>query len=70
VTIFAGFLVHISQLSLGTPRSDAPARVTESPWKLSAMALVAVTMIVLGCWLPGPLYQLIQQTVCIIGGAS
>ena len=70
VTIFAGFLVHISQLSLGTPRSDAPARVAESPWKLGAMVLVAVTVVVLGCWLPGPLYQLIQQTVLIIGGAS
>jgi hydrogenase-4 component F len=70
VTIFAGFLIHLSQLSLGKPRSDAPARVAESLWKLSAMGLVAVSMIILGCWLPGPLYRLIQQSVLIIGGAS
>jgi hypothetical protein len=61
VTIFAGFLVHMSQLSLGRRgrRSGPRGRM---PWKLSAMALVAVSMVVLGCWLPGPLYQLIQQT--------
>ncbi|MDD3178748.1 MAG: hydrogenase 4 subunit F [Opitutaceae bacterium] len=69
VTIFAGFLVHLAKLSLGTPRTDAPARVAECPWKLTAMSLVAVATVALGAWLPGPLYQLVQQTAVIIGSA-
>jgi hydrogenase-4 component F len=69
VTIFAGFLVHMSKLSLGTPsHPDTPGRVAECPWKLGAMALVAAAVIVLGFWLPGPLYELVRQTAQIIGG--
>ena len=69
VTIFAGFLVHIAKMNLGTPRHDAPGRAAECPWKLGAMALVAVSVIALGFWLPRPLHQLVQQAVQIIGGA-
>jgi len=32
------------------------------------MTLVAVSVIALGFWLPGPLHQLVQQTAQIIGG--
>jgi hypothetical protein len=32
------------------------------------MALVAVAIIVLGFWLPAPLYELVQQTARILGG--
>jgi len=69
VTIFAGFLVHMATMNLGTPRHDAPSRAAECPWKLGAMALVGVSVITLGFWLPGPLYQLVQQTAQIIEGA-
>jgi hydrogenase-4 component F len=69
VTIFAGFLVHMSKLSLGAPVQPGP-RVAECPWKLSAMAIVAVAVVGLGFWLPGPLYELVRQTTQIIGGAS
>src|ERR1019366_6536879 len=69
VTIFAGFLVHMSKLSLGVPAQPGP-RVAECPWKLSAMAIVAVAVVGLGFWLPGPLYELVRQTTQIIGGAS
>ena len=70
VTIFAGFLVHMSRLNLGAPEAGAPARAAECPWKLSAILLVAAMVILLGFWLPGPLYQLIQQSARIIGGES
>jgi hydrogenase-4 component F len=69
VTIFAGFLVHMARMNLGPPRHDAPARARECPWKMSAMALVSAVIITLGFWLPGPLHQLVQQTVRIIGGS-
>jgi hydrogenase-4 component F len=67
VTIFAGFLAHISKLALGTPAHGEP-RATECPWKLGAMALVAVPVILLGFWLPGPLYELVRRTAQIIAG--
>jgi hydrogenase-4 component F len=67
VTIFAGFLVHLSKLSLGAPSQPGP-RVAECPWKLGAMVMVAVTVVGLGFWLPGPLYELVRQTTQIIGG--
>jgi hydrogenase-4 component F len=70
VTIFTGFLLHMSKLNLGLPRSDAPARAAPCPWKLSAMLLVAAVVITLGCWLPRPLFQLVEQAAGIIGGAS
>jgi hydrogenase-4 component F len=70
VTIFAGFLIHLSPLSLGTPRSDAPARAKEGPWKLAAMVFVTAVVVLLGVWLPAPLYHLVQQAAAIIGGAS
>jgi hydrogenase-4 component F len=70
VTIFTGFLVHMAKLNLGLPRADAPVRVAACPWKLAAMSLVAVVVVILGCWLPGPLYQLVEQTARIVGGAS
>ena len=67
VTIFAGFLVHISKLNLGAPGEGRP-RAAECPWKLGAMALVALPVIGLGFWLPGPLYQLVRESAQIIGG--
>jgi hypothetical protein len=70
VTIFTGFLVHMSKLNLGRPRPDAPVRAVNCPWKFSAMLLVAAVVVVLGCWLPRPLFQLVEQTARIIGGAS
>jgi hydrogenase-4 component F len=69
VTIFAGFLVHMSKLVLGTPRHDAPPGI-ECPWKLSAMLFVAVPLIVLGFFLPSPLYRLVEQASQLVGGAK
>lgn len=71
VTIFAGFLVHMSKMNLGMPRHDLPEPekgAIECPWKLSAMAVVAVPVLVLGFWLPRPLYELVQETARIIAG--
>ena len=68
VTIFAGFLVHMAKMNLGTPRHDSPPPAAECPWKISAMALVAVAVITLGFWLPAPLYELVKQTARILGG--
>jgi hydrogenase-4 component F len=67
VTIFAGFLVHTSRLSLGQP-TPGTVRGRECPWKLGAMALVAVPVVVLGLWLPNQLYQLVNEAAAVIAG--
>lgn len=74
VMIFVGFLVHMVKMNLGAPSSDKPGasaseRVDECPWKFGAMIFVAIVIVVLGLWLPAPLYHLVQQTVQILGGA-
>jgi hydrogenase-4 component F len=69
VTIFAGFLIHVSKLVLGTPRPDAP-RGAECPWQLGAMLLVAAPILLLGFVLPGPLYELVHRAALMIGGGQ
>src|SRR5262249_15850328 len=67
VTIFAGFLVHMSKLNLGQPARDTTPG-TECRWKLGAMLLVAAPVVALGVVLPAPLYALVQRAAQIIGG--
>jgi len=68
VTIFAGFLYHIGQLNLGSPpRGVAPSE--SDWWRLGPMLLLAALVLLLGFWLPSPLYRLIQQAGQIIGSA-
>src|SRR5262249_47273541 len=69
VTIFIGFLVHMARLNLGA----APSNVTpepECPWKISAMVLVTALVLLLGIWLPRPLFGFIKESARIIGGIS
>jgi len=69
VTIFAGFLVHMSKLSLGKPAHQT-ARSAECPWKLGAMLLVAAPVIALGLVLPAPVYELAQRAALTIRGSQ
>jgi hydrogenase-4 component F len=66
VTIFAGFLMHISRLTLGAPPTDS--RLTECRWKLAAMVLVAGPVAIIGFWLPESLYELVRQSAQILAG--
>jgi hydrogenase-4 component F len=68
VAIFAGFLVHISKLTLGLPGPDA-GRGTECPWKLGAMLLVAAPVLALGLVLPGTIYELVRRAASTLQGA-
>src|SRR5437667_4472084 len=69
VTIFAGFLVHMSKLSLGKP-AEQTHRIAECPWKLGAMLLVAAPVIALGLVLPAPIYELVRRAALVIGGSE
>jgi hydrogenase-4 component F len=66
VTIFTGFLHHMSKMNLGTPHAPG-ARPEACPWKLGAMISLAVVVVALGFWLPAPLFELARQTAQIIG---
>ena len=68
VTIFAGFLAHVSKMNLGAVQESAP-RAAECPWKLSAMVVVTLTLVLFAFWLPGPLYELVHTSALILGGA-
>jgi hydrogenase-4 component F len=68
VTIFAGFLYHISRLVLGAPQPEA-SRNAESWWRLLPMLLIVALTLLLGFWVPAPLLQLIRQAGQIVEGA-
>ncbi|MHC1766659.1 MAG: proton-conducting transporter membrane subunit [Verrucomicrobiia bacterium] len=67
VTIFAGFLIHMSKLNLGVP-VQAAGPMRECPWKLSAMLLVLIPLVGFAFMLPMPLYRLIQDAARLLGG--
>ena len=66
VLIFSGYLVHIAGLVLGEdpgiPRADHCA------WKRYSVAGLATVIIVIGFWIPAPLYGLIESAVGIVVG--
>jgi len=66
--IFAGFLVHISRLTLGQPGREAVPGA-EGRWKLGAMLLVAAPVVTLGLFLPAPLYELARRAAQTTGVA-
>jgi len=69
VAIFAGILMRMAGLNLGTP-PEGQKRTPEDRWKLGALILCAAPMIVIGYWLPGPILEIVKQAAQIIGGAS
>ena len=69
VVIFAGFLIHMSKMNLGQP-VEGQRRAAECPWKLAAMSLPAISIVVLGLWLPSPLSNVIKQSAEIIAAPN
>jgi hydrogenase-4 component F len=66
VLIFSGFLAHVADLVLGEdaglPRADMCG------WKKYSVAGLAVVIVVMGFWIPAPLFRLIQGAVGIVVG--
>jgi hydrogenase-4 component F len=67
VTIFAGFLVHMSKLNLGLPAADAPPG-RECPWKLAAMVFVLAPIIGFAFVLPAPISTLLRNAALVLEG--
>src|SRR5450631_4180409 len=66
VLIFSGFLVHIANLVLG--EDPGLPRAEMCGWKKSSVVGLAVVIIVMGFWMPAPLFGLIQSAVGIVVG--
>jgi hydrogenase-4 component F len=64
VAIFSGFLIHIANLVLG-PDPARPAAET-CPWKKSSIVGLAAVIVVIGFWIPAPLFRLIQSAADIV----
>ncbi|MGZ4896727.1 MAG: proton-conducting transporter transmembrane domain-containing protein, partial [Candidatus Angelobacter sp.] len=66
VTIFSGFLVHIANLVLG--EDPGLSRTNMCGWKKYSVVGLAVVIVVMGFWIPAPLFRLIQQAADIVMG--
>ncbi len=64
VAIFAGFLIHIARLVLG-PDPGVPDSET-CVWKKYSLVGLACFVVLMGFWLPAPLYALIQGAAHIV----
>ena len=68
VMIFTGFLVHIARLVLG-PDPGTP-RAKTCVWKKYSLIGLGGIIVVLGFWLPSPLYDLVQSAARIVRGGQ
>ena len=66
VGIFAGAVIHVGGLVLG-PAEPGPV-AKWYPWRDSAVLLSAAVLVVMGFWLPGPVFHLIQNAASIVTG--
>jgi hydrogenase-4 component F len=64
VLIFSGFLVHVARLVLGPDPGIPHAEICA--WKKYSLVGLGSIVIVMGFWLPAPLYSLIQDAARIV----
>jgi hydrogenase-4 component F len=64
VAIFSGFLVHIANLVLG--ENPGLARTDMCGWKKYSVVGLAAVTVIMGFWIPAPLFRLIQQAAEIL----
>jgi hydrogenase-4 component F len=67
VAIFSGFLIHIANLVLGPDPGLPPGETCR--WKKSSVVGLAMVIILIGFWIPGPLFRLIQGAADLVTGA-
>jgi hydrogenase-4 component F len=68
VLIFSGFLVHIANMVLG--EDPGLPRDEMCRWKKYSVVGLAVVIIIMGFWIPAPLFGLIQKAVRIVVGGA
>lgn len=65
IMIFAGFFYNLSKMTFGTPEPGIMAGEV-SRWTLGAMAIVMISVIVLGVYIPPFFYEMIMKVVDIV----
>src|ERR1035437_2374472 len=64
VAIFCGFFHHVAQVVLGPPRGLPPEPICR--WKTYPVIALSLAVIVMGFWLPAPVYQLVNGAARIL----
>jgi hydrogenase-4 component F len=64
--IFTGALMQVSGMALG-PGGDAPV-AARRPWCDGSMLALAAVLVVIGFWVPAPLFQLISNAARVVNG--
>jgi hydrogenase-4 component F len=64
--VFAGALLHVGGLVLG-PAEPGPAAEPHA-WQTSAVLILAAVLVVIGFWLPAPLFELIRGAARVVVG--
>ena len=64
--VFTGALMHISGMILG-PAGDVPV-ASPRPWRNGSLIVMAVILVVIGFWVPGPLLELIHRAAAVVSG--
>jgi hydrogenase-4 component F len=62
IAIFSGFLLHISRLVFGS----APGGTEPDRWKTYTVAALAGLLVILGFWLPAPVFQLVETAARVV----
>jgi hydrogenase-4 component F len=67
--IFAGAILHVGGMMLGPAESET--RIGSwRPWRHSSMLVLATVLVVIGFWLPAPLFELIRGAAGVITGGA
>jgi hydrogenase-4 component F len=64
VAIFAGFFLHVTKLVLGPPTGDLTGE--RCRWKTYPVIGLAALLLILGFWLPAPLFSLVEGAARIL----
>ena len=64
VAIFIGFFYHIAQLVLGPPAGIPQGETCR--WKTYPVICLSALVLLLGFWLPAPLYSLVERAARIL----
>ena len=63
--VFAGALLHVGGMILGPGDGGvAPLR----PWREGSLIVLAVVLVIIGFWVPGPLLELIHRAAAVVSG--
>ena len=64
--VFAGALLHVGGLVLGP--AEGPPALALRPWRDYSVLALAAVLVVIGFWLPAPLFELIQGAARVVAG--